>query len=61
MLHHCFLQPFFSSDSHRTVAHTAATSLASRVENAKKKVDEKSTALLAENKKRRASKLNLED
>ena len=61
MLHHCFLQPSSSFDSHRTVAPTAAPSLASRVDNAKKKVDEKAKALLAEKKKRCASAVNLED
>ena len=61
MLHHCFIQPSSSSESHRTVAHTAAPSLASRVDNAKKKVDEKTTALLAEKKKWRASAVKLAD
>ena len=61
MTHHWFLQPSSSSDSHRTVAPTAAPSLASRVYNAKKKVDEKVTDLLAEKKKRRAIAVKLAD
>ena len=40
---------------------TAAPSLVSRVDNAKKKVDEEATALLAEKKKRHASALKLAD
>ena len=48
--------PLLSTDflffcSHRTVAPTASPSIESRADNAKKKVDEKATALLAEKKK----------
>ena len=60
-LHHFFLKPSSYSDSRRTVAPSASPSLASRVDNANKKVDEKATALLAEKKKRRASVVKLED
>ena len=61
MKKNCFLQPSSSSDSHPTVGPTAAPSLASRVDSAKKKVDKKSTALLKENKKRRVSAVKLVD
>ena len=61
MLHHLFIHPFSSSDSHRTVAPTADPSLAFRVDNAKKKVDDKAMALLVEKKKQRASAVNLAD
>ena len=58
--------PLLSTDfllfcSHRTVAPTAAPSLAYRVDNAKKKVDENAAALLAEKKKRRSSAVKLSD
>ena len=58
--------PLLSTDfllfcSHRTVAPNYAPPLSSRVDNAKKKVDEKAMALLAEKKKRCASAVNLAD